>query len=64
MFDLDNLPEVTQAWIRQLVTIQHLDVLIESGGQVEVRLFTNQGKVRKDPVIVLNAGPSTMVGDF
>lgn len=51
--------QVIKQWITQLVDplIQHA---ILNGGQVEIRLFTNGGKVRKNPVVLLNAGPNAM----
>lgn len=51
---------VITEWVRQLAT-PLIEEAIAEGGQVEVRLFANKGQVRKDPVIVLNAGPSSMV---
>lgn len=53
---MDDVPDYVKAWVRQL-----LDLDLPADGQVEVRLFTNNGKVRKKPMIVLNGGPSEMV---
>lgn len=52
--------EIIAQWVRQLAS-PVIQEALRSGGQVEIRLFTHAGKVRKTPVVVLNAGPNAMV---
>ncbi len=58
----DPAKEIIRTWLHRLTTDAVIMGAIRSGGQVEVRLFCHRGEVRKDPVVVLNAGPSTSVG--
>lgn len=53
---------VIQAWVRQILSPTFVRMLeVVADGQIEIRLFANRGKVRKEPVIILNAGPSENV---
>jgi hypothetical protein len=54
---MDQIPEIIQAWVRQLLDMDPGVVKVGDDGQIEVRLYANKGKVRKAPMIVLNGGP-------
>lgn len=56
---VDEVPPHVRAWVRQLLDLDLPESTFE--GQVEVRLYANKGKVRKNPTVVLNGGPSEMV---
>lgn len=58
---LDDTPEVIQQWVRQLLAPDLVDLIRSRTGQVEVRLFCNGSRVRKEPVILLNAGSQPIV---
>lgn len=48
--------------MRQLLDADTLRVLRSTDGQVEVRLYANNGRVRERPAVLLNAGPQALVG--
>lgn len=57
--DALDLPPVVRAWIGQLLSMEVRQLLdADPDRQVEVRLFGRDGKARKRPVILLNAGPT------
>lgn len=53
--------EVILAWVSQLLSAEVVSLVEGREGQIEIRLFANRGKVRKNPMILLNAGPQEMV---
>jgi len=62
LLDLDTLDATRRAWIAQLLDDKMSALLgVVGDGQVEVRLFASKGRVRKDPIVLLNSGPSAMV---
>lgn len=46
---------IIDAWEQQLARLSSLVASFD--GQVEIRLYANNGAVRKRPTIVLNGGP-------
>ena len=48
------MSHVTNSWIEQLKGYEKLVASFD--GQVEIRLYSNKGAVRKRPMIVLNGG--------
>jgi len=57
-----DVPEVVQAWVRQLLDPQFLSLIDAIDvDQIDVRLSASKGKIRKSPVIILNGGPQAMV---
>lgn len=59
--NLADVPEHVQAWVRQLLDMDPGVLKAGEDGQIEVRLYANRGKVRKQPMVVLNGGPVEMV---
>lgn len=47
-------------WVSQIMATPIILDAVVAGGQVEVRLFANNGEVRKEPIILLNAGTLTL----
>jgi hypothetical protein len=62
MSDLDQLPPVIQAWLRQLLDPDLLQLIerATSDHQVEVRLYANMGRVRKRATLIMDGGPQEM----
>jgi hypothetical protein len=57
-----SLPPVLQAWVRQLLSPEIVQIVAEKGaGQIEVRLVANHGRVRRQPTVLLNAGNNELV---
>jgi hypothetical protein len=58
----DTLPIVVQAWLRQLLDPEMVELLRDADGrQVEVRLTANKGRVRRRPAVLLDTGPQEMI---
>ena len=51
---------IIQAWVAQLLDPDIQNLVEASNGQIEIHLFANSGKVRKRPIVTLNAGPQPM----
>lgn len=59
---MSDIPPIVEAWIGQLLDPRLVDLLRVAGdGQVDIRLSASRGRVRANPVITLNGGPSDMV---
>lgn len=54
-----EVPDHVQAWVKQLLDAD--PGVLSHDGQIEIRLYANHGKVRKQPMIVLNGGPVEMI---
>jgi hypothetical protein len=53
-----DAPPIVEAWFRQLLDPEFLELLRLAGDrQVDVRLSASGGKVRRRPVIAFDAGP-------
>jgi hypothetical protein len=58
---VNEVPPLLQAWIAQLLDPQVQSVIaIAEQGQVDIRLSASRGRVRSNPVITINGGPSEM----
>jgi hypothetical protein len=57
--NLDDVPPVIRAWLVQLTSPQMV-AMVQSmpDAQIDIRLTSSKGKVRRRPVITLNGGPS------
>jgi hypothetical protein len=60
--NLDDVPPVIRAWLVQLTSPQMV-AMVQSmpDAQIDIRLTSSKGKVRRRPVITLNGGPSDNV---
>lgn len=59
---MNDVPEVVQGWVRQLLDPDFIRLIDEMGTrQIDVRLSASRGKIRENPMIVLNGGPQAMV---
>ena len=60
--NLDDVPPVIRAWLVQLTSPQMV-AMVQSmpDAQIDIRLTSSKGKVRRRPVITLNGGPSDSV---
>jgi hypothetical protein len=57
-----DVPPMVEAWIRQLLDPEQLAVFKAAApGRIDVRLSASRGKVSRQPVITLNAGPQEMI---
>lgn len=58
----DEVPAVVQHWVRQLLDPDFVSMVREAGErQVEVRLMSSRGRVRRRPALLLDVGPQDMV---
>lgn len=59
---MSDVPAIVQEWVRQLLDPEFVELVrARSGGQVEVRLYSNRGKIRRKPTVLLDAGPQELV---
>lgn len=59
---IDTLSPVQRAWVEQLLGADVAALLMAADGrQVEVRLYTNGGRVRKRPTVIIDGGPQELV---
>lgn len=59
---IDTLSPVQRAWVAQLLSGETAALLEAANGrQVEVRLYTNGGRVRKRPTVIIDGGPQELV---
>lgn len=60
--DSPEIPPVIAAWCAQLLSPEVISLLHQyPSAQVDVRLSASKGRVRRNPVVIFNAGPSDMV---
>lgn len=60
--DSPEIPPVIAAWCAQLLSPEVLRMVNAfPTEQVDIRLSAARGRVRKNPVVIFNGGPSEMV---
>lgn len=60
--DSPEIPPVVAAWCAQLLSPEVLRMLnAAESEQIDIRLSASRGRVRRNPVIIFNGGPSDMV---
>lgn len=62
MKSVEELPLIVRAWLQQLLDDDVIDLVnrLETDHQIEVRLYSNAGRVRKKPTLILDGGPQEM----
>lgn len=58
----NRLPEALRGWIEQLLepeVTRLFDVFPDA--QIDVRLSASKGKIRRNPTITVNGGPTEMI---
>lgn len=60
--DSPEIPPIVAAWCVQLLSPEVLRMVNASPAeQIDIRLSAAKGRVRKNPVVIFNAGPAEMV---
>jgi hypothetical protein len=57
-----EIPEIIQGWVKQLLDpafVSMVDALPID--QIDVKLSASKGKIRGNPMVVLNGGPQQLV---
>ena len=59
---MSDVPEVIQAWIKQLLDPKFVSMMRSlDAEQLDIKLSSSKGKIRKNPVVIINGGPQNFV---
>ena len=59
---MTDVPEVIQGWVKQLLDPTFIAMVNALNvDQIDVKLSSSKGKIRGNPMVVLNGGPQQLI---